>query len=363
MKAMLVYEIGQPFQEMEVELDEPMPNEVVVTVKASGLCHSDLHIIKADYGWPRPFIPGHEVAGVVEKVGANVTRMKVGDHVVTNLITSCGQCAKCQSGVPTSCSNPGAILRGPEDKPRITVNGEPVHQIGNIGGFAEKVLVHERNLVVIGQDIPLDRAALLGCGVITGFGAAKNAAKIRVGDDVAVTGCGGIGLNVVQGAAFSGAHHIIAIDIQPAKLELAKKFGATDVINSAEEDVVARVKEITGRTGVDVAFEAIGLESTVDQSVEILDTDGRVYVLGMMRPGTFAKLSGVNMLRQHKSIIGVYMGNTISDIDIPLYADLYRQGRINLDDLISNRIALSEINEGYEKLEKGETARSVVVFD
>lgn len=364
MKAAVMFEVGAPLEIREIELDEPLPHEVVVTVKASGLCHSDLHTMKTDFGWPLPLVLGHEVAGVVESVGAEVAGVAVGDHVVANLISSCGGCARCKLGIPTECTNPGAIRRGPNERARYTLDGRPVTQIGDIGGFSEKILVHERNLVVVDRTIPFDRAALLGCGVITGIGAVKNAAGVKFGDAVAVIGCGGVGLNVVQGAAIAGASRVIAIDVQPAKLELARKFGATDMINPAEEtDVPARVREIVRKGGVDYAFEAVGLPQTVQQAVEMTDAGGSTYVLGKMPPGTGGTLSSADLLRPHKKLSGVFMGMTVADVDIPLYADLYQQGRLNLDDLVSETITLDEVNEGYAKLEKGETARSVIVFD
>ncbi|MET9262125.1 Zn-dependent alcohol dehydrogenase [Amycolatopsis sp. NPDC004079] len=364
MKAAVLLEVGKPLEIRDIDLAAPLAHEVVVDVKASGLCHSDLYTMKTDFGWPVPLVLGHEVAGVVSSVGQDVTDVAVGDHVVANLISSCGRCANCLRGVPTNCTDPGAIRRGPGEKPRYSMHGVPVSQIGDIGGFAEQILVHERNLVPIDRTIPFDRAALLGCGVITGVGAVKNAAGVRFGDSVAVIGCGGVGLNVVQGAAISGASHVVAIDLQPAKLELARRFGATDVVDPAEEaDLPARVRKIVGKAGVDYAFEVIGLPQTVQQAIDITDTGGSTYVVGKMKPGTSAALTAADLLRGNKKLSGVFMGATVAGVDIPLYSKLYQQGRLNLDDLVSETISLDRINEGYAKLEKGEIARSVVVFD
>jgi S-(hydroxymethyl)glutathione dehydrogenase/alcohol dehydrogenase len=358
-----MFEVGKPLEIIDIEIDDPRPNEVVVRVKASSLCHSDLHTLKSDFGWPLPLVLGHEVAGIVESIGDQVSAVQVGDHVVANLISACGDCANCRRGCPVGCTDADKIRRRPDEKARYSLDGETVTQIGDIGGFAEKILVHERNLVRVDTSIPFDRAAVLGCAVITGFGAVKNAAKVKVGDDVAVIGCGGVGLNVVQGAAISGARRIIAIDLQPAKLELAQRFGATDLINPSEvEDVVERVREIVGRHGVDYAFEVIGLPQTAQQAVDIADAGGTAFVIGKLRPGSEVALSSNDLLRGRKSLRGLFMGSTIADVDIPLYADLYQQGRLNLDDLVSETITLDEINEGYEKLERGETARSVIVF-
>lgn len=213
-------------------------------------------------------------------------------------------------------------------------------------------------------EVPFEKAALLGCGVITGAGAAINTASVRVGDTVAVIGCGGVGLNVIQGAALAGARRIIAIDLQPKKLELAQKFGATDVINPAEEDLVARVQEITGASGVDHSFEVIGLPQTAQQAIDIARRGGTTYMVGVLKPGTSIELNGmVDLLNGQKTVVGVYMGATVAREDIPMYADLYLQGRFNLDDLVSQTISLDGINEAYEDLKKGEVARSVIVFD
>ncbi|WP_025776873.1 Zn-dependent alcohol dehydrogenase [Brevibacterium sp. VCM10] len=364
MKAAVMTEVGKPLEILDVDIDDPQSREVVVSVKASGLCHSDLHTLKTDFGWPVPLVLGHEAAGVVEEVGSLVTSVKVGDRVVGNLISSCGECSRCRQGYPTMCSNPDAIRRPAGDRPRYSMNGETVTQIGDIGGFAEKILVHERNVVKVDDAVPFDRAALLGCGVITGIGAVKNVAKVQLGDTVAVIGCGGVGLNTVQGAALAGARRIIAIDLQPTKLDLARRFGATDVINSGtEDDVVGRVREIASEGGVDHAFEVIGLEATAQLAVELTRVGGGTYVIGKVKPGSGVQLSADDLLRGHKKLKGLFMGYTIADLDIPLYADLYQQGRLNLDDLVSETISLDQINEGYEKLESGEIARSVVVFD
>lgn len=364
MKAAVMLQVGAPLEIRDIEIDEPLDHEVVVTVKASGLCHSDLHTMRTDFGWPVPMVLGHEVSGVVEAIGRDVTDVKVGDHIVANLISSCGRCANCMKAIPTNCTNPGAIRREAGQRSRYTMDGMPVAQIGDIGGFAEKILVHERNLVPVDHTIPFDRAALLGCGVITGIGAVKNAAGVRFGDTVAVFGCGGVGLNVVQGAAISGASHVIAIDLQVAKLDLARKFGATETINpAAEADVVGRVREIVGKGGVDYAFEVIGLPQTVQQAIDVTDTGGSAYVVGKLKPGSTATLTSGDLLRGNKKLSGVFMGATVAGVDIPLYAQLYQQGRLNLDDLVSETIHLEQINEGYERLENGETARSVIVFD
>lgn len=364
MKAAVLRKVGEPIEIIEVEIDAPMPHEVKVRVKASGLCHSDLTIMNNDYGWPVPIVMGHEIAGVVESVGSEVTALSVGDHVVGTLVTSCGNCQNCRRGKPITCLNPDASRRSKNDPPRLTLDGQSVHPLGDIGGFAEFSLVHERNLVKVDPSIPFDRACLLGCGVITGAGAVINTAGVRVGETVAVIGCGGVGLNAIQAAALSGARRVIAIDIQPAKLELARRFGATDVINSAEvDDLAATVREIVGARGVDHAFEVIGLAPTAQQAIDISDVGGTAYMVGLQSPETRVSLGASDLLRGQRTLHGVHMGSALSEVDIPLYADLYLQGRFNLDDLVSQTISLDDINEGYRVLESGRVARSVVVFD
>ncbi|MFT3663293.1 MAG: Zn-dependent alcohol dehydrogenase [Gordonia sp. (in: high G+C Gram-positive bacteria)] len=361
--AMVLLEIGKPLELREIELDAPRSREVVIDVKASGLCHSDLHFMQNDFGVPLPAVLGHEVAGVVSQVGSEVTRLKVGDHVVTNLISACGQCVRCQQGDQVRCLDPDAVRRRPDEKARYTLDGRNVPQLGDIGGFAEKILVHERNATVVDETIPFSRAALLGCAVVTGVGAAKNGAPVRFGDSVAVIGCGGVGLNVVQGAALAGAREVIAIDLHPEKRELAKRFGATDTIDPTAEDVLARVREITPFGGVDIAFEVVGLEETAQQALAITNVGGRAYVLGVMKPGTEVVVPGPALLAPQKHLAGNYMGSTVADEDIPLYAEMYNQGRLNLDDLVADEIRLEDVNEAYRRLEEGATARSVIVFD
>lgn len=366
MKAAVLDQVGARYDIREVCLDEPKGREVLVDIKASGLCHSDEHIRTHDFGFPMPTVLGHEIAGVVRQVGPAVTGLAVGDHVTGCLIGYCGHCDECLKGAPFRCLNQlTATAREPEDEPRITaVDGSPITQFMGLAGFAEQALSHEHNLVAINKDIPFDRACLLGCGVATGLGTAINTAGVGVGDYVAVFGCGGVGLNGIQGARIAGARKIIGIDLQPEKLEMAKTFGATDVINPREEDLVERVLEITSGYGVHHAFEMIGVLQTMKQAVEILGMDGTAYVVGMQQPESRLDLELYHdVLMRRKAVKGVFMGSTNPHIDIPAYADLYVQGRLNLDDLVSKHIRLEEINEAYKELEGGKVARAVITFD
>lgn len=364
MKAAVLEAVGAKFVIRDVQIADPIDREVLIDVKACGLCQSDLHIADYGYGFPLPAVLGHEVAGVVRAVGPGVTRFAVGAHVVGHLISHCGSCHKCLTGKTYQCTSPASTRRSAGEQPRIALEGQGLMQFSDISGFAEQVLAHESNLVEVDAAIPFDRACLLGCSVITGAGAVINTARVQPGDTVAVIGCGGVGLNAIQGAVLAGARRIIAIDLQPGKLELARKFGATDVINPADgADVAAQVRAITGAAGVDHAFEVIGLKSTAQEAIQILDKGGAAYLIGMQKPGTVLEVDPLgDLLFAQKSVHGVFMGSTNAKIDIPYYADLYLQGRLNLDDLVSRTITLEEINEGYDELRLGGVARSVIVF-
>lgn len=360
MKASVTTGVGQGFTLTEVDIADPIGREVLVDVKASGLCHSDLHIESIDFGFPMPVVLGHEVAGVVTAIGPDVTSIAVGDHVVACLIQFCGACVECLSGRTTQCLNPGFTLRTADQPPRLSIDGEAVTQFSGISGFAEKALVHENQLAVVNADIPFPQAALLGCGVVTGAGAAINSAGVRVGDTVAVIGTGGVGLNAISGAVIAGARRVIAVDIDDSKLARAREFGATDTVNSLETDPVAAVRELTGG-GVDHAFEIIGLQKTQEQAVAMARTGGGAYLVGMARPGTSIQLNtSIEALTTHASVRGVNMGSTNLKRDIPLYADLYLQGRLNLDALVSQEIGIEEIGDAYEALAGGGIIRSVI---
>lgn len=363
MKVAVVREPGGSFEVAEAQLDDPRDYEVLVDVRASGLCHSDLKV--AEQGLvPSPMVLGHEIAGVVSAIGALVTDVAIGDHVAACLVPSCYRCDNCRTGKPFACLRPELIYRRPGDDPRLTVEGEPVDQFWGLSGFAEQVLTHENQLVVIPREIGFDVACLLGCGVVTGAGAVVNTAGVRFGDTVAVFGAGGVGLNVVQAAALSGAKRVVVVDLQPGKLELAKRFGATDLVNPADGDSVEQIRAVTGGLGVDHAFEVIGLKPTAMQALASTKKGGQAYLIGLQRPGTSQAVDfDLDLMAPQAGLRGVHMGSVNAKHDIPLYADLYLQGRFDLDDLVSRRIGLDEIDEGYELLKKGEVARSVIVFE
>ncbi|MBD8605486.1 Zn-dependent alcohol dehydrogenase [Aeromicrobium sp. CFBP 8757] len=360
MKASVVNGVGQGFVVEELDIDEPRGMEVLVDVRASGLCHSDLHLAEIDFGLPMPTVLGHEVAGVVSAVGPGVTTTRVGDHVVACLVKFCGRCIECTSGHTFACTTPNSTLRATTEPPRLTRRGIAMEQAHGIGGFAEQALVHENQLAVVSDDIPFAAACIIGCATVTGAGAAINTAQVRPGDTVAVIGTGGVGLNVISGARLAGAMRIVAVDIDDGKLAVARRFGATDVVNASGVDPVAAVRTLL-RGGVTHAFEVIGLPQTQRQAVELAGKGGGVHFVGLAKPGTTLEIdSSLSMLRAHTSVAGVHMGSTNLKRDIPMYADYYLQGRLNLDDLVSQEIGLNDIPAAWEKLRSGSVIRSVV---
>lgn len=344
----------------DVELDAVGPREVLIETHAAGVCHSDLHYIEGKFRTRTPTVPGHEAAGVVLEVGRDVTYTKPGDHVVTCLSVFCGVCEYCLSGQPVLCSKRGT-RRGRGQPQRLRRGDQDLWQFLDVSAFAERMLVHENALAVIDPELPFDRAALLGCGVTTGLGAVFRTARVRAGSTVAVIGCGGVGLNTIQGAALAGAARIIAVDQVASKLDLARQFGATDVVNSAEADAVTSMRDLTG-TGVDYAFEAIGLKPTTEQAFAMLRPGGTLVVVGMIPPGINLEIPGVDFMYE-KKILGSLMGSNQFRTDMPRYATMYLQGRLKLDELVSARLDLSQINQAFEEMQQGSVARSVLVFD
>jgi S-(hydroxymethyl)glutathione dehydrogenase/alcohol dehydrogenase len=344
----------------DIEIDGPTAKEVVVKVAAAGVCHSDLHFYNGTWQGGFPMVLGHESAGIVEEVGKDVTYVKPGDHVITCLSTFCGHCEDCITGRMVLCNEP-EVNRLSTEPPRLHKGDEFLRQFARLGSFAEYMLIHEHSLVKVREDMPLDRAALIGCGVTTGAGAVLNTARINPGSTVAVIGCGGVGLSAVNGALIGGASRIIAIDMLDSKLALAKDFGATDVVNASETNAVEAVMEMTGG-GVHYSFEAIGLKSAAEQAFQMLRRGGTATVIGMIPPPQTVDLLGADFL-QEKCIRGSSMGSNHFRVDMPRYVEFYLQGRLHLDELISQRIGLEQINEAFELLETGEVARSVIVFD
>ncbi|WP_332766593.1 Zn-dependent alcohol dehydrogenase [Phenylobacterium sp.] len=360
MKAAVLREVGKPLQIEDVQINKPGPHEVLIRTKAAGLCHSDLHFMEGSYPHPLPAVLGHESAGVVEAIGSEVRTVKVGDHVITCLSAYCGHCESCLTGHLSLCVSP-ETKRGPDDEPRLSTANGPMIQYLNLSSFAEQMLIHEHACVAIRKDMPLDRAALIGCSVMTGVGAAIHTSNVRPGETVAVIGLGGVGLAAVNGAAIAGAGRIIAIDMVASKGNLAREFGATDFIDASQTDAVKEVIEMT-KGGVHHSFEAIGLSKTAEQAFNMLRRGGTANVIGMIPVGQTITLMGAAFLGE-KRIQGSLMGSNRFPVDMPRLVDFYMSGKLKLDEMVSQRIKLDQVNEGFAEMKKGELARSVIVFD
>lgn len=359
MKAAVLREVRKPLQIEDVQISKPGAHEVLIRTAAAGLCHSDLHFIEGSYPFPLPAVLGHESAGVVEAVGSEVRTVKPGDHVITCLSAFCGHCEHCLTGHMSRCQSP-ETKRGADEEPRLTQDSRPLPQFLNLSSFAEQMLVHEHALVAIRKDMPLDRAALIGCSVMTGFGAVSHTANVRAGETVAVIGCGGVGLSIINAAAIVGASRIIAVDMVSSKSNLAMSFGATDFVDASDGDAVAKVLQLTSG-GVHHAFEAIGLAKTAEQAFNMVARGGTATVVGMIPPGQTVNLMGAAFLGE-KKIQGSIMGSNRFPVDMPRLVDFYLSGKLKLDELISRRIKLEEINEGLDEMKTGQLARSVVIF-
>ena len=360
MKAAVLHAPNQPLTIEDVALEKPRSREVVLRTAFAGLCHSDLHFIEGLYPTPTPVVLGHESSGIVEAVGEDVTYVKPGDHVITCLSVFCGTCPQCVTGHPNLCENTDVKMM-PGQARRMTWNGgQHMNQAFNLSSFGEQMLVHENAVVKIDDDIPLDRAALVGCGVMTGVGAVFNAAKIEPGATVAVIGCGGVGLSAVNGAALAGAERIIAIDTVPSKLELARELGATDTLNASNVDPVEQVRDMT-KGGVHYSFEALGTKNTAEQAFQMLRPGGTATIIGMVPFGTRIELHGFDFLRDRK-IQGTSMGGNRFRVDMPRLLSLWRQGRLKLDHLISGTLRLDEINEGFARLKSGAPVRQLIDY-
>ena len=360
MKAAVLHAPHQPMTIEDVSIDKPGRREVLVRTAAAGLCHSDLHFMEGAYPTPLPTVLGHEAAGIVEAVGEDVTYLKPGDHVISCLSMFCGHCEFCVTGHPSICQTPD-VKPAPGKSRRLQWKGETMHQFLNLSAFAEQMVVHEHALVKVRDDMPLDLAALIGCSVVTGYGAVAHTAKMEPGATVAVFGAGGIGLATINAAFIAGASRIIAVDKDPFKLNLAKLFGATDLVDASAGDTVARIRELTGG-GVHYAFECIGLKQTTEQSFSSLRSGGAATIIGMIPVGVKIELHGPDFLRERR-IQGCMMGSNRFRVDMPRLIEFFMQGRLHLREMVSGRIRLDQINEGFATFKAGGTARSVIIFD
>lgn len=345
----------------DIEFADPMPHEVLIDTKACGLCHSDLHFIDGHYPHPLPAIPGHEAAGIVRSVGSEVKSVKPGDHVVSCLSAFCGQCEFCVTGRMALCLG-GATRRGKGDALRMTLSGgDPVNQMLNLSSLSEQMLIHENACVSIDKDMPFDRAAVIGCAVTTGAGTIFNACKVTPGETVLVVGCGGVGLATINAARIAGAGKVIAADPLPEKRALAETLGATHTIDALADDAAKQIIEISGG-GVDWGIEAVGRQASADLAVASLRRGGTAVILGMMPLDCKVGLGAMDLLGG-KKLMGAIMGMNHFPVDLPRLVDFYMRGLLDLDTIIAERIGLEDVNAGFEKLRKGHSARSVVVFD
>lgn len=358
-QAAVCREFGQPLTIETVTLAPPGPEEVLVSVKACAICHSDISYAEGAWGGDLPAVYGHEAAGVVETVGAGVTGVAPGDRVVVTLIRSCGRCHYCGQGSRVMCEEVFALdRRSPISGP----DGRPYLHAMRTGAFAEKVVVHESQLVAVAPDIPFDVASLLACGVITGYGAVKNTARLRPGQSVAVVGCGGVGLNAIQGAAIAGAGLIVALDLEPQKCAAALGFGATHAIDPRGGTAAEEIRSLTGGRGVDFVFVTVGAKPAFDRAFDYITRNGAVIVVGMPPAGVLAEYDPGTLAAWNQRILGSKMGEAVIADDIPELVAHYRAGRLKLDELISGRYALSEINEAIAAVNAGTALRNVILF-
>jgi Zn-dependent alcohol dehydrogenase len=357
MKAAVLEAPGAGVRIRDVRLRDPGPGEVRVALRAAGLCHSDLSVIDGSIPYPTPVVLGHEGAGVVDAVGPNVTAVKEGDAVVLSTLAHCGRCPACEVGRPTECRNaPNPKALGP-----FTLDGEPTYQFANASAFANWTVVREQSAIAIDARVPFDRAALIGCGIMTGVGAVLNRARVETGATMAVFGLGGIGLSCVQGGVLAGAAKIVAVDVVGPKLDLARRLGATHAIDASKEDPVAAIRDLT-RGGADYTFEAVGNLAVIRQALDALGAGGALTVVGVPKIGSRLDFV-VHALYQNKAILGCRYGTARPRRDFAMLADLYLGGRLKIDELITRRYALEEFDRALEDLKSGELARGVFTLE
>lgn len=361
-RAAVLTAVGAPLEVVDLEVLEPRAGEVLVRYAACGVCHSDLHVITGALPHPLPVVLGHEGAGVVEAVGPGVTRVRPGDHVLTSYIPSCGLCRFCTIGRPNLCvlrDRPRHLML--DGTPRFRWHGQEVYHFLQVSAFNLYAVLLEQGVVPIRRDAPLDVVCLIACGVMAGMGAVLNRAQVEAGSTVAVYGCGGVGLNVIQACRLVGAGRIIAVDVVERKLALAQEFGATHVVDARREDPVARILALTDGWGADYAFEAVGSAQTIEQMVASVRRGGVAVVIGVSPHGTRIAIDPQRLV-QERVLTGSSFGGARQRVDLPMLVDLFLEGRIKLRELISRRLGLDEINTAFALLRRGEVARSVIVY-
>jgi S-(hydroxymethyl)glutathione dehydrogenase / alcohol dehydrogenase len=360
MKAAVCYEFNKPLVVEEVKLDPPKKGEVKVKMAATAICHSDIHVLRGELFPPGgPMVCGHESAGYVEEVGEGVTEFKKGDAVVISLVNSCGHCYYCIRGLPHLCASKVAIA---SESRLHTMKGQDIQHIWKTATFADYAIIDQTQLVKISKDVPMDCAALMGCGVITGFGSVVRRAQVKAMESVVVIGAGGVGLNAVQGAALSGAYPLIAVDVAESKLKAARDFGATHTVNAKDGDPVEAVKKLTGGRGVNYAFVTVGNISAMMQGFNMCDKRGWTVIVGLPKPKDLFSISPFAFLDTERVITGGYMGSSNLQKDIPEMLELFKGGKLKLKELVTRHYTLDQINEAIESVEKGEALRNVIMF-
>jgi alcohol dehydrogenase len=357
------YAQTKPLTIETIELKPPGYGEVLVKIGAAGLCHSDLSVINGDRPRPMPMALGHEAAGVIEEIGVGVADLKKGDHVVLVFVPSCGHCAPCAEGRPALCepgaaaNTAGTLLSG--ERRLFTSDGKPINHHLGCSAFAEAATVSRNSVVKVHPDLPLDEAALFGCAVLTGMGAVVNTAGVKPGNTVAVVGLGGVGLASILGAVVSGARAVIAVDLSEEKLKLAKELGATHTFVASDPDVVQKIKDAT-KGGVDFAVEMAGSPRAFDTAYKITRRGGTTLTAGLPPPNATWAMPGVNLVAEERTIKGSYIGTCVPSRDLPRYIDLYMQGRLPVNRLMSGKMPLAQINEGFDLLHDGKVVRQVI---
>lgn len=365
MKAAVLYQPNTPLEVQDVKLEKPHAGEVLVQNLASGVCRSDWHVVTGDTTHPLPVVLGHEGAGIIREVGEGVTSLEAGDHVVLSWAPNCGTCYYCLHGQPQLCQTlvaplwNGTLMDGTS---RLSRQGDTVYHLSGLATFAEQSVVPERTCIPIRKDVPFQAASLVGCAVTTGVGAVVNTARLSPGDSVVVFGCGGVGLNILQGADLAGAGMIIAVDKAPAKMELAENFGATHTI-LADEDPVPKIRELTEGRGADYAFEAVGIPELQEKALEAVRPGGALIIAGIAPMGSSTNFPGAILARQEKKVMGSYYGSSYPHRDFPRLLDLYAAGKLKLDELITQTYPLEDINQAFQDMLAGENARGVILFD
>ena len=365
MGSSLPYANSKPIRIEEIELDPPGTGEVLVKIAAAGLCHSDLSVVNGSRPRPLPMVIGHEAAGIVEEIGPGVTNLEVGDHVVSVFVPSCGTCIPCGEGRPALCepgaaANVGGTLLG--GSRRIRLNGDYVtHHVG-VSCFAEYAVVSQCSLVKVHKGLPLDQAALFGCAVITGVGAVANTAAMKMGSTAVIVGLGGTGLAALLGAIAGGARKTVGVDLLQSKLDMAMELGADAVVRADDADIVAKIKELTSGGG-DYAFECVGSEKAMELAYALTRRGGTTVSSGLSDPKSNFSIQHVNLVAEERTIKGSYLGSCVPKRDIPDYIELFESGHLPVDKLMSEKITLDQVNEGFDKLTAGETVRQLIMFD